>query len=51
VALCGLALRDIERKINVSGRGLAMTGLFMGLVGVLWNLTVGVLLIMQQANG
>ena len=35
----------------MAGRGLAMTGLFMGLVGVLWNLTVGILIIVQQVNG
>lgn len=51
VTLSSLALREIETKINVAGRGLAMTGLFMGLVGVLWNVTVGTLIIMQQVNG
>ncbi len=50
VTLNTVALREIETKPNLGGRGLAMTGLFMGLVGVLWNLTVGMLVVMQQVT-
>lgn len=51
VALSSLALREIETKANRGGRGLAMTSLFMGLLGVMWNLSVGMLVIVQQITG
>ncbi len=51
ITLGGFALREIESKPNVGGRGMAMTGLFMGLAGVLWNLAVCTLVIVQQVTG
>ncbi len=50
MALSAVALRYVETRANVGGRGLALTGLFLGLVGVLWNLTVGILILIQQAS-
>ena len=43
-----LALRDIELKPNVSGRAMALTGTVTALVGVLWNLTIGILMVVKQ---
>jgi len=51
ITLSVFALREIENKPNVSGRGMALTALFMGLVGVLWNLTVSTLVIIQSITG
>jgi hypothetical protein len=50
LVLGALALRDIETKPNVSGRATAMTGSITALVGVLWTLTVGVLMIVKHVQ-
>jgi hypothetical protein len=46
-----LALREIDTKPNLSGRGLAMTGATSSLVGTLWCLTVAFLVILRMAQG
>jgi len=50
VVLSGLALYTIDSKPNLGGRGMALTGFVTGLVGVLWNLTVGLLFILKQTQ-
>jgi len=49
--LSALALRDIETKPHVGGRALAMTGAATALVGILWSLTVGILVIIKHTQG
>ena len=51
MVLSGLALRGIETRPNVGGRGMAMTGLVTGLAGVLWNLTLGMLIVLKHIQG
>jgi hypothetical protein len=51
MVLCGLALRTIDSRPNVGGRGMAMTGLVTGLTGLLWNLTIGMLVIVKHIQG
>jgi hypothetical protein len=46
-----IALREIETKPNLGGRGLAMTGATSSLVGALWCLTVACLVILKTAQG
>jgi hypothetical protein len=45
------ALRQIESKPNLGGRGLAMTGATTSLVGALWCLTVAFLVIYRMTQG
>ncbi len=42
-----VALREIERTPNVSGRFFAMTGTAAGLVGILWSAAVALLMIVK----
>ena len=49
--LAAFALREIETKANVGGRGLAMTGAVTSLAGILWNVTIGLLLILKHVQG
>ncbi len=51
MVLSGLALHGIETRPNVGGRGMAMTGLVTGLAGVLWNLTLGMLIVLKHIQG
>jgi hypothetical protein len=51
IVLSGLALQTIDNRPNVGGRGLALTAFVTSLVGVLWNLTVGLLVILKQVQG
>jgi hypothetical protein len=46
--LGGAALRQIESRANVGGRLLAMTGTAAGLVGTLWSVTVGMLMVLKS---
>jgi hypothetical protein len=46
-----LALREIETKPNLGGRGLAMTGATTSLIGALWCATVAFLVIIKMAQG
>jgi hypothetical protein len=46
-----MALREIETKPNLGGRGLAMTGATSSLVGALWCLTVAFLVVLHMAQG
>ena len=46
-----MALREIETKPNLGGRGLAMTGATSSLVGALWCLTVAFLVILRMVQG
>ena len=46
-----LALREIETKPNLGGRGLAMTGATTSLVGALWCVTVTFLVILKMVQG
>lgn len=46
-----LALREIDRNAQVGGRGLAMTGTAASALGVLWCLTVVVILILRELMG
>ena len=48
--LGAMALREIETKPHVGGRGLAMAGTATALVGVLWSLTVVLLVILKYAQ-
>jgi len=45
------ALREIETKPNLGGRGLAMTGATTSLVGALWCATVAFLVIYRMTQG
>jgi hypothetical protein len=45
------ALREIESKPNLGGRGLAMTGATTSLIGALWCLTVAFLVIYRMTQG
>jgi hypothetical protein len=45
------ALREIEAKPNLGGRGLVMTGATTSLVGALWCLTVAFLVIYRMTQG
>ncbi len=47
----GVALRQIESRPNMGGRGLAMTGATSSLVGALWCATVAFLVIWHLARG
>jgi hypothetical protein len=49
--LSALALRDIETRPHVGGRALAMTGATTALVGILWSLTVGILVLLKHSQG
>jgi len=51
LVLAGFALREIESKPNVGGRGMAMTGAVTSLAGILWNVTIGLLLILKHVQG
>ena len=51
LAASGVALRQIESRPNMGGRGLAMTGATSSLVGALWCATVTFLVIMHMAQG
>lgn len=51
MVLSGLALRSIDGKPNLGGRGMALTGMVTGLVGILWNMVIGVLVILKQVQG
>ncbi len=46
-----LALREIETKPNLGGRGLAMTGATTSLVGALWCVTVTFLVLLKMSQG
>jgi hypothetical protein len=46
-----LALREIETKPNLRGRGLAMTGATTSLVGALWCVTVAFMVVVRIAQG
>lgn len=45
------ALKEIETKPRTGGRALAMTGTVAGLIGVLWSVTVVLVLIVKLAQG
>jgi hypothetical protein len=49
--LSGWALRQIDTRPNLGGRGLALTGATASLVGVLWCLTVVFLVVFKQTQG
>jgi hypothetical protein len=51
VVLGWLALREMEAKPNTGGRALALTGAASGLVGVLWSVTMGWLLVVKHLQG
>ncbi|HVS35342.1 MAG TPA: hypothetical protein VMS17_07140 [Gemmataceae bacterium] len=51
LVLSWLALRQIESKPNMGGRGLAMTGATSSLVGTLWCVTVVFLVIFSMVHG
>jgi hypothetical protein len=46
-----LALRQIDGKANLGGRGLAITGLTAGAVGVLWSVSIATFSIAKQWQG
>jgi hypothetical protein len=46
-----MALREIAAKPSLGGRALALTGAATGLVGLLWCLTVAVLVVLKQYQG
>lgn len=48
--LAHLALREIDTRPNLGGRSLAFTGGVAGLVGVLWSITVGLLVLSKQGG-
>ena len=41
------ALREIELKPRIGGRGLAMTGIVAGILGILWSVTVTMVLLIK----
>src|SRR5262249_31699417 len=45
------ALREIETKPNMGGRGLAMTGATTSLVGARWCVTVAFLVLFRLSQG
>ena len=45
------ALNDVEKKPRAGGRALAMTGTVAGLIGVLWSVTVIMVLIVKVVQG
>jgi hypothetical protein len=51
MVLSWFALREIETKPNLGGRGLAMTGATTSLVGALWCATVAFLVIYRMTQG
>ena len=51
LALAWLALREMDAKPNTGGRSLALTGAASGLIGVLWTLTIGSLLVYKHMQG
>jgi hypothetical protein len=51
LVLARYALREMETKPNTGGRSLALTGAITGLVGVLWALTIGAILVYKQTGG
>ncbi len=51
LVVSGMALRQIESRPNMGGRGLAMTGATSSLVGALWCVTVAFLVILRMAQG
>lgn len=46
-----MALREMDVKSRTGGRSLALTGLTSGLVGVLWSLAIGSLLVIKHLQG
>jgi hypothetical protein len=46
-----LALREMEAKPNTGGRSLALTGAASGLVGVLWTLAMGTIIVVKHLQG
>jgi hypothetical protein len=48
LVLGGFALRQIETTPQTGGRSLAMTGATTSLVGMLWSLTIAVLIVYKQ---
>ncbi len=46
-----LALRQIDGKAHLAGRGLAMTGVTAGLAGVVWSSAIALLSIVKQWQG
>jgi hypothetical protein len=51
LVLAHYALREMEKKANTGGRSFALTGAVTGLVGVLWALTIGGILVFKQMGG
>ena len=51
LALAWLALREMDAKPNTGGRSLALTGAASGVIGVLWTLTIGWLLVFKHMHG
>ena len=51
LVLAWLALRETDAKPNAGGRSLALTGAACGVVGVLWTLAIGWVVIYLQTQG
>jgi hypothetical protein len=51
LALAWLALREMDAKPTTGGRSLALTGATSGLVGALWTLTIGGMLVYKHLSG
>jgi len=51
LVLARLALRDLAARPYLGGRALALTGTATSLVGVLWCLTVALLVVLKQYQG
>jgi hypothetical protein len=51
LVLAWLALREMGAKPNTGGRSLALTGATCGVVGALWTLTIGGLLVVKHLSG
>jgi hypothetical protein len=51
LVLAWLALREMDARPNTGGRSLALTGAASGLVGALWTLTIGWLLVFKHIQG
>ena len=51
VVLAWLALREMDAKPTTGGRSLALTGAATGLIGILWTVTIGWLLVFKHMQG
>lgn len=51
LALSWMALREIDRRPTLGGRGLAMTGATAGLTGMVWALAVALFVVLRQVQG